>query len=151
MFAMSTSIKYITWHIYFSQLLQSIFLGQGINTSACENSDSNIPQELIYPINQIIMCNIIGISINTSQVSVNLCLKNDIFPEYWGDSYNYKNIVPYRRVSVDFFKWLIFPKWTFVDTFHQLAQKRHMLIFWWNKLKLHNDYPHCDHSYSIFW
>ena len=56
---------------------------------------------------------------------------------------------PYRHVSVAFFKWYIFLKGIFVDA--PIIMKINPLIFWWNWLKLHNNFPRFSHSYSMLW
>ena len=73
-----------------------------------------------YPSNQISMCNTIGISMTTYQVSVNVCFKYDRFlSEYGGYSSNSKYMGPYRRVSVALFvKRLMVLKGMFVGVFH---------------------------------
>ena len=89
---------------------------------------------------------------NTSQVSVNLCLKYDIFlSEYGGYSYNSKYMGPYRRVSVALFlKRYILLKVMFVDAFSSMLMKNKSVNFLMKSVETAQQFSHCHHSYSIF-
>ena len=123
--------------------MKNIVLGHAIIFQPVEQFRKyHFPWIFRYPSNQIIMCNAIGISMNTSQFSVHVCLKYDRFLSKYGwYSFNSKCMGPYRRASASLFlKRYIFLKEMFVDALSPKVMKRKPSIFWWNQLKHHNNF-----------
>ena len=76
------------------------------------------------------MCNAIGISMNTSQVSVIVCLKNDLFYHNIEDIHPTLSTWVHIDVSVlHYFNKYILLKGTFVDYFSPIIMKNKPVNF----------------------
>ena len=149
-----TSIQYTTEQIHLLIIISDYYPGNEIIVSACKNSGNKVSQEFL-----------------DTQVIKSLCATQLVYP--W---IHINFLLMYISKMTDFYQNMEdshpnLSTWVHIDVsvlhfflsdifcsgecllmiFQQCLWKINMLIFWWNQLKHHNTFPHCHHSYSMFW